>query len=76
MTTITIPKKEYQNIIQRQSFLEKELAFLKKSLLEFDEANIKPSALRRWERISRELDRGQGRYFFSVGEMKKWLKRL
>jgi len=65
MTTIIIPKKEYQNIIQRQSFIEKELAFLKKSLLELDEVNIKPSVLRRWERISRELDQGKGRAFSS-----------
>ena len=65
MTTIIIPKKEYQNIIQRQSFIEKELAFLKKSLLELDEVNIKPSVLRRLERISRELDQGKGRAFSS-----------
>lgn len=65
MTTIIIPKKEYQNIIQRQSFIEKELAFLKKSLLELDEVNIKPSVLRRWERISGELDQGKGRAFSS-----------
>lgn len=76
MTTITIPKKEYQNIIQRQSFIEKEMAFLRKTLFELDEVNIKPSVLRRWERISRELDRGQGRSFSSFKGMKEWLKRL
>jgi len=76
MNTITIPKKEYQNIIQRQSFIEKEMAFLKKSFLEFNEVNIKPSVLQRWERISRELDRGHGRSFFSVEEMKEWLRKI
>jgi hypothetical protein len=76
MATITIPKKEYQNIIQRQSLLEKEMSFLRKILFEMDEINIKPSVLRRWERISRELDSGQGRSFSSFREMKGWLRNL
>ncbi|MDP3052757.1 MAG: hypothetical protein Q8N22_02245 [bacterium] len=76
MVTITIPKKEYQNIIQRQSLLEKEMGFLRKTLFELDEINIKPSVLRRWERISRELDRGHGRSFSSFSEMKGWLRNL
>ncbi len=76
MVTITIPKKEYQNIIQRQSLLEKEMSFLRKTLFEMDEINIKPSVLRRWERISREIDRGQGRSFSSFGVMKEWLRNL
>ena len=76
MATITIPKKEYRSIIQRQTLIEKEMAFLKKSLLESGEANIRPSALRRWERISRELDRGQGHSFSSFKGMKEWLRSL
>ena len=76
MATITIPKKEYQNIVQRQSFLEKGMRFLRKTLFELDEINIKPSALRRWERISRELDRGQGHSFSSFRKMKEWLRNL
>lgn len=76
MATITIPKKEYQNIIQRQSLLEKEMSFLRKILFELDEINIKPSVLRRWERISCELDRGKGRSFSSFREMREWLRNL
>ena len=76
MVTVTIPKKQYQNIIQRQSLLEKEMGALRKILFELDEINIKPSALRRWERISRDLDRGLGRSFSSFKGMKEWLKNL
>jgi len=76
MATITIPKKEYQNIIQRQTLLEKEMSFLRKTLFEMDKINIKPSVLRRWERISRELDSGQGRSFSSFRGMKEWLRNL
>ncbi len=76
MTTITIPKKEYQAIIQRQYLIEKELAFFKKSFFEFDDINIKPIAVRRWERISRDMDKGKGRSFISAKKMKEWLKNL
>lgn len=76
MSTITIPKKEYQGIIQRQSLIEKELAFLRKSFFEFDEINIRPSVMRRWERISRDIDKGKGRSFTSAKKMKEWLKNL
>ncbi len=76
MTTVTIPKKEYQGIIHRQSLIERELAFLKKKLVDFDEKNIKPSVLLRWERISRDLDQDRGQAFSSLKDMKKWLKNL
>lgn len=76
MVTVTIPKKQYQNILQRQSLLEKEMGVLRKILFELDEINIKPSALRRWERISHDLDQGIGRSFSSLTGMKKWLKNL
>lgn len=76
MATVTIPKKEYQNIARRQIVLEKELAFLKNIFLEAEESFIRPAALRRWERISRALDRGRGRSFTSVKEVRQWLKEL
>ena len=76
MTTITIPKKEYENITQRQIILERELAFLKRVILETEESFIRPAVLRRWERISRALDRGSGRSFSSIKEMRRWLKEL
>jgi len=54
-----------------------ELALIKKTVLANDESNIKPSVLKRWERISRDMDRGKAaRAFNSVQEMKKWLKNL
>ncbi|MBI4159732.1 hypothetical protein HY504_01065 [Candidatus Wolfebacteria bacterium] len=76
MATITIPKKQYRNILDRQLLIEKEMAFLKKNILAFDEANIRSSVLSRWEHISRKLDRGEGRSFSSLKEMRGWLKSL
>lgn len=76
MNTITIPKKEYQSIIQKQLLFEKEITFLKKSIFEFNEVNIFPDVLQRWERISQDIDNKKGHSFSSVGNMKKWLKNI
>ena len=76
MTTITIPKKEYQNIVERQLIIEKELALLKENIFRSDEFFIRPEILRRWERISGALDKGNGHSFTSVRKMKEWLKNL
>ena len=74
---VTIAQKEYKQILRRQDKLESEIELIKKAVLENAESNIKPSALKRWERISRDMDRGKvGHTFTSVQEMRKWLKNL
>jgi len=73
----TITEREYKNLVQRQAKVEGDLNILKKIvLLEAEEENIRPVVLRRWEKISRDLDRGRGRSFDSAKEVKKWLKHL
>ena len=57
--------------------MEKELGALKQVIhAALIEEQVRPSVLKRWERISRDLDRGRGRVFASVGEMNKWLKGI
>lgn len=77
MQTVAIPQKEYQGIVERQMRIEKELRVVKEMLRqEIEEEQIRPEVLARWERISRDLDRGKGQAFSSVSEMRSWLKRL
>lgn len=77
MTTITLPKKEYQNLIRRQSQIEKELSLLRKIVrAEVGEERIRPAVIKRWDRISQNLDRGKGRSFASLQEMKSWLRKF
>ena len=72
-----ITEREDKNLVQRQAKVEGDLNILKKIvLLEAEEENIRPVVLRRWEKISRDLDRGRGRSFDSAKEVKKWLKHL
>ena len=77
MKTATVSQREYKNLIKRQERIEEELNILKALFrAETEEAQVKPAVLKRWERISRELDRGRGRAFYSSREMKQWLGRL
>ena len=75
MNIVTIPKKEYEELLRRQKKTERELSILKNIVeSEMDETGIYPVVLKRWEHISNMMDRGKGRSFSSVKEMKKWLK--
>ena len=73
----TITGKDYRHLIQRQVKVEREVAVLKELFRqEADEKRIRPAVLKRWERISRDLDRGKGRVFHSVNAMSRWLNNL
>lgn len=75
MSTATPPI--YGNLVKRQERLESEIRTLKHIVLsELGEETIRPTILKRWERISHDLDHGKGRSFTSVREMKKWLNSL
>lgn len=73
----TITSQEYKYLVRRQERIEKEIRVLREVVnQEAGEALIRPAVLKRWERISRDLDRGKGRAFSSPAEMRRWLKRL
>lgn len=73
----TITSKEYKNLVRRQERIERELVVLREVVkTEAGEALIRPAVLKRWEKSSRELDRGEGRVFSSPVEMRRWLKHL
>lgn len=77
METVAIPRKEYRRIIDRQMTMEKDLRIVKMMLqYEINDGDIRPEVLARWEKISRDLDRGKGYAFSSASDMRQWLKRL
>ena len=72
-----ITQKNYQNIVRRQNKIEDEIDTLKRLIIaEIREESIRPSVLKKWDKISRDIDRGNGRAFQSAMEMKNWLKTL
>ncbi len=73
----TITQKEYKDMISRQSKIEAAIDALSKVVAsEIDDSRIKLTVLKRWDRISKDLDNGRGRFFSSAGEAKKWLRSL
>lgn len=75
MPVATAPR-EYKLLLKRQEKVEAELDILKQIVLFDEEKLIKPSVLKRWERISHDIDQGKGRVFDSVAEMRSWLKNI
>ena len=73
MSTVTIPKTEYQKIMKTQRELSSRVKKLEK-VFEKSELEVKPSVLKRWDKFSKELDKGEGRYFKSAKELKNHLK--
>ena len=67
---------QYQTIFERQNMLEKKLDVLMRQIFSFDESSIRPEVLRRWEKISQDLDRGKGKKFYSSKEVKNWVKSI
>lgn len=77
MNTITLPRQTYKTLLKRQERTEKELETVKDLIkMYIEDLPVRPAALKRWERISRNMDRGKGRSFTSLEEMKKWFARL
>lgn len=77
METLTIPKKEYRHLLRRQVKIEEDIRVVKEVLRnEINGENIQPATLKRWERISSDLDAGKGRIFSSLRDMRLWLRNL
>lgn len=77
MQLVTIPKTEYNRILQNQEELRSEVSALRKALLtDEDDWKLKPSVKRRLDRLSKELDEGRGRRFKNIKEFSKYLRNL
>lgn len=69
--------KEIKTLFSNQEKMGKELDALKKIIrIALIEEQIHPSVLKRWDRISRDLDKGKGRTFASAKEALRWLKNI
>lgn len=71
-----ITARQLNSLFRRQEKMEKELALLKKTVLTDDDRYIRPEILKKWERISHDMDKQKGRSFASVSAMRKWLTIL
>lgn len=73
-----ITQQQYKNLVERQEEVEREINVLKNVMRQTvtEEDLINPVMLQKWEKISRNLDKGRGRSFSSLQKMRKWLSDL
>lgn len=77
MQVVTIPKTEYNRILQNQKELQSEVSALRQAVIgELGEERIRPEVLRRINRRSRAMDKGGGIRFKSAAEFKRWMQNL
>jgi len=74
MTTITIPIKEYKESIRTQRTILSRLDLLQQVVFEISKDEINESKLERFEKISLNLDDGNGKKFSSISSFKKYTK--
>lgn len=72
----TITTRKLNNLFRRQENMEKEISLLKETVLSDEERYIRPEVLKKWERISRNMDKRERRSFASISAMRKWLAAL
>ena len=73
---ITITRKEYRQLEERQRKLQEALAELRNIVLETYSDEIVETKAKRLEAISRMLDSGRGKRFYSFPSFKSYLRKL
>ena len=76
METVTITKKQLRNLVKKQEAVDQEVRALRGIVLELAKDEVRPAFVKRLERISKSLDRGEGKRFSSLGAFKAHLRAL
>lgn len=76
MTIITISKIEYNAILKRQKKVEEQMRSLTCFVSEELAGEVTGEYKKKLERWSAEIDRGAGKRFSGIGEVKKYFKSL
>lgn len=73
---VAIPKTEYQKILKNQEELRLEVSALRQVVVNELGEELRPAVKKRLEKISKELDRGGGEHFDSIGEFRDFMRKL
>lgn len=76
MATNTISKTEYKKILKTQEELRSQLAVLREFIIETTKEELNPSIVKRLEKRSQFLDKGNGKYFNTTTSFKSYLRCL
>ncbi|MBI4120150.1 MAG: hypothetical protein HY454_01660 [Parcubacteria group bacterium] len=75
-STTILDKKDYRELLRKQTNIEMEVSTLKEAVLELSKDEIRPAIIKRLEKQSRILDEGGGRRLRSLKELKAYLKNV
>ena len=77
MENITIPKSEYKKMLRKQVNLQSQILNLRDFVIEaIRNEEVKPSTIRRMEKISRSMDKGNKKAINSLSSLKTYFKNL
>ena len=76
MQTVTVPKIEYKRLIEDHKMLKFQMMKLEQFVLESTRDDVKPTVVKRLERLSREIDQGKGKFFKSWKDTRAYLDKL
>lgn len=76
MNTITIPRNTYEKIIETQKKLLFQVDILQKCIIEANKEELGLPVIRRLEKISRNMDSGNGKRFRSASSVATYFNTL
>lgn len=78
MNTVTIPKREYNELLKRDARMKTVVRQFAEKLKEFveDDVELRPEVAARIERRARAMDAGKGKRFKNMREFRAYLRSL
>lgn len=76
MTTITIPKKEYRQLVKNQAQTAEQISILRRIVEQLTQDELKPAYAKKLESRSAALDAGKGRDFDTPKQFRSYLAAL
>lgn len=75
-STITLDRKDYRELLRKQTSIEREVSTLREAVLELSKDELRPAVVNRLEKQSGILDKGGGRRFSSMKDLKVYIKNI
>ena len=76
MNTITIPKKEYQQLARKQAQTAAQVSVLREIVKRLVQDELRPAYVKKLEKQSVALDNGKGKYFNTLKQFRSYLAAL
>jgi len=75
MNTVTLPKTEYKKIVDTQKKLRSQIISLREFVIEQTRDELKPSIIKKLQKLSADIDKGEGKHFRSLSSFKTYFSK-